>query len=181
MTAFGKAFAAARKAGKDTFTWNGNLYTTKLASEGSAPKNVPVPADRPQKDGPPEPTVISKDLPPPVSPEDAAKAEASDNPGVMKSLGRLMISGLFPQDGTVAVKQSDVAASPASAPAPQTPLAIQGPVRDQHPGMGKSDPGAVPGGAIRGNIPDSNNDSLIQSIMKFLAADHVAKSGGGGW
>jgi hypothetical protein len=47
MTPFGKAFAAARKAGKKTFTWNGNRYTTKLATETKAKKSVPIPAKRP--------------------------------------------------------------------------------------------------------------------------------------
>jgi hypothetical protein len=33
MAAFGKAFAAARAAGKKTFDWNGKSYTTKLKTE----------------------------------------------------------------------------------------------------------------------------------------------------
>jgi hypothetical protein len=33
-SAFGTAFAEARKAGKTTFEWKGKKYTTKLASEG---------------------------------------------------------------------------------------------------------------------------------------------------
>lgn len=52
MTTFSKAFAAARKSGKKTFTWNGQRYTTQLASEVSRPKTSlpkigPVPAKRP--------------------------------------------------------------------------------------------------------------------------------------
>jgi hypothetical protein len=34
---FGEEFAEARKAGQDTFTYNGNLYTTELAPEPAAP------------------------------------------------------------------------------------------------------------------------------------------------
>lgn len=59
MSAFGSAFAAARKAGKKTFTWNGNLYTTQLASETSPPKNPPVPQSRPNAD-PDAPAASSK-------------------------------------------------------------------------------------------------------------------------
>jgi len=58
MTEFGKAFRAARSAGKKTFSWNGKLYTTQLKDETKAkassstayarnPRNVPVPAQRP--------------------------------------------------------------------------------------------------------------------------------------
>jgi len=58
MTEFGKAFRAARSAGKKTFSWNGKLYTTQLKDETKAktststayarnPKNIPVPAQRP--------------------------------------------------------------------------------------------------------------------------------------
>lgn len=49
MSAFSTAFAAARKAGKKTFTWNGNRYNTKLATGSKVPKNVPVPGKRPTK------------------------------------------------------------------------------------------------------------------------------------
>jgi len=47
MSNFGNAFSAARKAGKKTFTWNGKLYTTKLAATAKLPKHGPVPAARP--------------------------------------------------------------------------------------------------------------------------------------
>lgn len=36
MAGFKAAFAAARKAGKKTFTWNGKPYTTKLASDSKS-------------------------------------------------------------------------------------------------------------------------------------------------
>lgn len=49
MASFSKAFAAARKAGKKTFSWNGKSYTTKTKEE-SAP---PVPKDRPKGRGKP--------------------------------------------------------------------------------------------------------------------------------
>lgn len=38
---FKSAFAAARKAGKKVFTWNGKRYNTKLAK--TPKKNVPMP------------------------------------------------------------------------------------------------------------------------------------------
>jgi hypothetical protein len=47
MPSFNTAFAAARKAGKKTFTWNGNRYNTTLATGSKMPKNVPVPGKRP--------------------------------------------------------------------------------------------------------------------------------------
>ena len=37
LSAFGKAFAAARKAGDKTFEFNGKKYTTQLASEAEQP------------------------------------------------------------------------------------------------------------------------------------------------
>ena len=43
---FGTAFAAARKAGKKTFTFNGKSYTTKVAKE--TPKSAPVPSAAPR-------------------------------------------------------------------------------------------------------------------------------------
>lgn len=46
--AFGKAFAAARKAGKKVFTYNGKKYTTKLAAE--TPNKVAVPPSRPSSE-----------------------------------------------------------------------------------------------------------------------------------
>jgi hypothetical protein len=48
-SAFSKAFAAARKAGKKTFSWNGKSYTTKTKEEAAPP----VPKDRPNKKKPP--------------------------------------------------------------------------------------------------------------------------------
>lgn len=43
--AFGKAFAAARKAGKKEFTYQGKKYNTKVAAE--TPKKAPTPTARP--------------------------------------------------------------------------------------------------------------------------------------
>lgn len=52
MASFKSAFASARKAGKDTFTWNGKKYTTELASgkkeSSSAPKTSPRPDRKPK-------------------------------------------------------------------------------------------------------------------------------------
>lgn len=56
--AFGKAFAAARKAGKKIFTYNGKKYTTKLAED--TPKNVPTPTERPRIHDRPKTTVGTK-------------------------------------------------------------------------------------------------------------------------
>jgi len=45
--AFKDSFAAARKAGKKTFSFEGKSYNTKLASTPATPKKGPVPATRP--------------------------------------------------------------------------------------------------------------------------------------
>lgn len=46
MANFKEAFAAARKAGKSTFTWNGKSYNTKLRSD-LAPKTSSKPRAKP--------------------------------------------------------------------------------------------------------------------------------------
>jgi hypothetical protein len=50
MSAFETAFAAARKAGKKEFKYNGKSYNTKLKSEGKSfaktPKKGPIPESR---------------------------------------------------------------------------------------------------------------------------------------
>lgn len=47
MASFKSAFAAARKAGKKEFTWNGKAYNTKL-KEDNLPKKAPIPSPRPK-------------------------------------------------------------------------------------------------------------------------------------
>ena len=47
MASFKAAFAAARKAGKKTFSWNGKPYTTKLASESKS-KAAPTKSAKPK-------------------------------------------------------------------------------------------------------------------------------------
>ncbi|WP_319413850.1 hypothetical protein [uncultured Cohaesibacter sp.] len=56
-SSFGKAFAAARKAGKNTFSWNGKKYTTKLKSEnkGKTLEASPKAAPRAKKSPMPKP------------------------------------------------------------------------------------------------------------------------------
>lgn len=56
MTPFEKAFAAARKAGKKTFTYNGSTYHTRLKGEGtsSAPKTSARPKARKETPSPRE-------------------------------------------------------------------------------------------------------------------------------
>lgn len=50
MASFSSAFAAARKAGKSTFSWNGKSYNTKVASSGNGtPSKAPRPSARPAK------------------------------------------------------------------------------------------------------------------------------------
>jgi len=49
MAKFGAAFAAARKAGKKTFDWNGKKYTTKTKDDSKAPSTSSRPAKRPAK------------------------------------------------------------------------------------------------------------------------------------
>lgn len=46
MASFGKAFSAARKAGKKEFSWKGKSYTTKLA--GETPGRAPLPSAAPR-------------------------------------------------------------------------------------------------------------------------------------
>jgi hypothetical protein len=48
--AFKDSFAAARKAGKKTFSFEGKSYNTKLAP--STPKKGPVPATKPSQESP---------------------------------------------------------------------------------------------------------------------------------
>jgi len=48
MSAFGTAFAAARKAGKKEFTWNGKQYHTKTKEEMSKPVASTGPKARPK-------------------------------------------------------------------------------------------------------------------------------------
>lgn len=55
MSSFSKAFAAARKAGKKEFTWNGKRYNTKLKSETNR-KSPPTPTPRPKPKKTPTPT-----------------------------------------------------------------------------------------------------------------------------
>lgn len=45
MSSFGKAFAAARKSGKKTFSFGGKSYNTKVAK--ATPAKGPIPATRP--------------------------------------------------------------------------------------------------------------------------------------
>ena len=47
-TSFSSAFAAARKAGKKEFTWNGKRYNTKLAKTGT-PAKMKAPASKPAR------------------------------------------------------------------------------------------------------------------------------------
>jgi hypothetical protein len=42
---FSQAFAAARRAGKDDFTWNGKRYTTEMAKPAAKPAAKSAPAD----------------------------------------------------------------------------------------------------------------------------------------
>lgn len=46
MSAFGKAFNAARKSGKKVFTFNGKSYNTKVAAD--TPKKGPIPSAAPR-------------------------------------------------------------------------------------------------------------------------------------
>lgn len=71
MASFKSAFASARKAGKDTFTWNGKKYTTELASEkSSAPEKSKRPAKKPS-------LMITAESPraPKASPKPKARAD----------------------------------------------------------------------------------------------------------
>ena len=94
MATFKEAFAAARKGGAKTFSWNGKKYTTKLKSEASkgkpkVPSKVPVPQPKPSGNTPvktgPMVKVVSKERMqaaiksasmPSVKPSTQAKADA---------------------------------------------------------------------------------------------------------
>ncbi len=58
MASFNTAFAAARKAGKKAFEWQGKSYTTKRADDVDLPKKAPTPTPRPSSlpDKAPRPT-----------------------------------------------------------------------------------------------------------------------------
>lgn len=49
LSEFGRAFSAARKAGKKTFQFKGKAYNTKLASDTKQSANVPTPKPRPRR------------------------------------------------------------------------------------------------------------------------------------
>ena len=54
MATFKEAFASARKAGKATFTWNGNSYNTKTKEEAgmkTSPRPKARPANKPAGSG----------------------------------------------------------------------------------------------------------------------------------
>jgi hypothetical protein len=60
MAGFKSTFAAARKAGKKEFTWNGKSYNTKLKAEGSKKSSLPaktnvIPKSRPSNEKVPLP------------------------------------------------------------------------------------------------------------------------------
>ena len=67
---FGKAFAAARKAGKKEFSFGGKKYNTKLKGEGGSSAKVPTPTKRPQ------------------SQSDRAKARGQVKPGMVEARGQ---------------------------------------------------------------------------------------------
>lgn len=86
---FNTAFAAARKAGKKVFSWNGKTYNTKLKGEtkSSLPssKNAPVPKERPGT------KVASKNVPVPKDKPSAtsgAKVAAQKPVGVQQDYPR---------------------------------------------------------------------------------------------
>jgi hypothetical protein len=71
---FSQAFAAARRAGKDDFTWNGKRYTTELAKPAAKPAAKTAPADT-RRPGPTRERAA--DMPPM-----ARKPDASTSRGV---------------------------------------------------------------------------------------------------
>lgn len=77
---FGSAFAAARRAGKSTFTWNGKSYTTAMKGES---RKTPIPASTAT------PKAATKDKPSYAANFGAPRAEvkSADKP---KSVGRRM-------------------------------------------------------------------------------------------
>lgn len=79
-SSFGRAFAAARKAGKKTFSWNGKKYTTKLASDKpkvkALPKKAPKAKAAPMPKAKPSPKPKAK---PKRKLEDGTKVERFSN------------------------------------------------------------------------------------------------------
>lgn len=72
MASFKKSFAAARKAGKSKFSWNGKSYTTELKKESNAPAKSKRPAARKAKGGPVKASPAKK-----ATPAKATKASPS--------------------------------------------------------------------------------------------------------
>jgi hypothetical protein len=77
---FGKAFRAAREAGKKEFTFGGKSYTTKMAD---APAKM---ADAPAKKAAPSPSLSPSPSPSPAKP--AAKLSSADQARMNLGLGR---------------------------------------------------------------------------------------------
>ncbi len=105
-TSFGAAFAAARKGGDKTFTWNGKSYTTQLASEKkAAPARRAAPATRASTPAPAPKNEGKPGIPA------AAKSVADKAAGYRAAFQR--------QDGQAGFSKPKAAAtSPASTPKP---------------------------------------------------------------
>ncbi|MBN9138632.1 MAG: hypothetical protein J0I92_21620 [Phyllobacterium sp.] len=99
MSAFGKAFAAARRSGKSTFSFGGKSYNTKVAA--TTPKKGPVPTARPD------------------ATKTASTSKAPQRSGVGKAINAMANSS---STGGYSIKQPakrPVQGPPASAKAPQ--------------------------------------------------------------
>lgn len=124
MASFKEAFAAARKAGKKEFSWNGKSYNTKLKEEaGSAPSKSKMPQARPERSS------------------GRGSAQASATPKEKVSSGRGAVQATAPKltgaqrqaqkDAAYKAKLAEVrSAKPAPKPAakPASANAVQGPM-----------------------------------------------------
>jgi hypothetical protein len=80
MANFKQAFAAARKAGKGTFSWNGKKYTTELKKESKTVK----PKARP-KDSLPKPKAQTKA---PDQPKKDSRVKANEDAVLKERMSR---------------------------------------------------------------------------------------------
>ncbi len=92
-TSFGAAFAAARKGGNKTFTWNGKSYTTQLASEKKAAptpvrRAAPAPTPATKRSTTPAPASKQVEAPSMKGAFEAAKSKLSSYGAAPRLLNR---------------------------------------------------------------------------------------------
>jgi hypothetical protein len=127
---FSREFAAARKAGKGSFSYKGKLYHTRTAEEEAArKKSPPLPPKRPET---PAPAKTASAPTPPKRPADLGQKAASTP--ARPTQGRSpRAAGAEEGNTSRAPVQPRPAAKPASAPASGTRSDTVGTPRSQRP------------------------------------------------